>query len=459
MALSALMRVYPPMRLYGKDIQPYPSARRFLNDRSRYSAVLGSRDYGKTMTIALKAARWAVDAEDGTEIILVSRSQRQAAKLKDYIDMFLADYEKWKKDSATEVVLAHNKAHIYSLPNSPDTIRAYHGHVLIDEADMFKNIDEIVAAVFPMVLSGHNIVISGTPKRGKHGLLYDVFEGHRGELSHAGKWSCHRFHYSEAKHISQEALEFLRGFMTKNQWDQEMELKFIDDDLAYFPWHLLQRALTNDYMASDKDPAYPNMTRLRGNYAPSVRGFDPATETESAVIDTAMEKDGRMRVVADTIFFHAPYKEQLDWLRANMRGIECMEYDATGNKALSQQIQGDPVISQTSLKPIDLGPLNKAVILEHLRLAFENGLIMIPADCEELLDELNSVTREERAGMPAKYDGGGKHAQGRTHHYDRAIALALAYAAASGTSGGGYTPDAYIAGKVRDEYEKDTGRW
>lgn len=396
----------------------FPYQARFIDDESRFRIVLKSRQVGGSFMIAVEALLYAL-LRPNTTILLVSRSLRQSVELMRKVKTFIKQFEGVRlryedtvyslnisRDTETMIEFG-NGSRIISLPNSPDTIRGYSADlVYVDEAAMFKNDEELRKAVaFTTTATRGRITLISTPK-GRRGWFYEAYR----EAQHGGKWSLHRIHYSERPDLRPEELEELRATMTELDWRQEMELEFLDEAAALFPYDLILAA-TEDYSTQ--------LETLENGYV----GIDFGRYRDSTVI-IAVEKSEKLRVR----FIHAmvgeDFNKQIDFITKACGIIKPIRVlvDKTG--------MGIPLYDVLAKK---LGAIvdgftfttsNKEALILRLYNAFRNNEVIIPADATELVNQLHQFQRkEERGHVKFEAPAGG--------HDDYVMALALAVYAAT----------------------------
>lgn len=399
---------------FGQPLRLTDYQKRFIDDESRFRLVLKSRQVGGSFMIAVEAFLHCLLFPSST-VLLVSRSMRQSVELMRKVKTIVYELSKArvrdgdtlytvKIERETETLIEFsNGSRIISLPNNPDTIRGYTANmVYVDEAAMFKNDEEIrKAVVFTTVATDGRITLVSTPK-GKRGWFYEAYQ-------EPEKWSIHRIHYSQAPHLGQE-IEELRKTLTELDWRQEMELEFLDEAAALFPYDLILAA-TEDYSTQ--------LETLENGYV----GIDFGRYRDSTVI-IAVEKSEKLRVR----FIHAmvgeDFNKQIDFITKACGIIKPIRVlvDKTG--------MGIPLYDVLAKK---LGAIvdgftfttsNKEALILRLYNAFRNNEVIIPADATELVNQLHQFQRkEERGHVKFEAPAGG--------HDDYVMALALAVYAAT----------------------------
>jgi len=283
--------------------------------------------------------------------------------------------------------------------------------VYVDEAAMFKNDDELRKAVaFTTTATQGRITLVSTPK-GKRGWFYEAYN----EAVNGGRWSLHRIHYSERPDLSREEIEELRATMTELDWRQEMELEFLDEAAALFPYEMIL-ACVEDYSLK--------MEHFENAYI----GVDFGRYRDSTVV-IAVEKQDKMRVRFIHEMRGEDFNRQIDFivkLHDVMQPVKTF-IDKTGMgiplyDVLSQRLGG-------VIEGFTFTSANKEALILRLYNAFRNKDIIIPTDAIELINQLHSFQRKEEKGHIKFEAPSGMHD-------DYVMALALAVHAATVKIGG-----------------------
>jgi len=294
-----------------------------------------------------------------------------------------------------------NNSRIISLPNNPDAIRGYRAdHVYVDEAAMFKNDFEVKAAIIPTIAGKQGrLSLISTPK-GRRGWFYEAWTS---EI-----YSKHKVHYSMAPHITEEDLEGMRASMSPLEWEQEMEMKFLDELNALFPYDLILSCM-EDYEI-----------KLEPKQNPVYVGIDFGRYRDSTVI-TAIERfeDGSMKVFFIHEFQKTDFNKQVEFIEklVNILGPSSVAIDKTGmgiplydflSKKLSQ-VEGITITANV-----------KEAMIQTLHNAMQNRKLTIPADETELINQLRIFQRIQTKSGHVKYEAP------EGEHDDYVLSLALA---------------------------------
>ena len=405
-------------------IKLYDWQRKWIDDESRFRVMLKSRAVGGSFLIALESFLWSLLKPNST-ILLISYSMRQSLelfrKVKEHINKWKGIQIKYQgetysftatlSETKTQVEFQNN-SRIVSLPNNPDAVRGYRAdHVYVDEAAMFKNDFEIKSAIIPCI-AGRNgrLSLISTPK-GKRGWFYEAWS--------SPTFSKHKVHYSQAPHITKEDLEGMRASMTELEWAQEMEMEFLDELNALFPYEMIMSCTI-------QDKPYPYIVPGKSKIEnPIYIGIDFGRYRDSTVI-IALEKleDETMRVVFIKEFLGESMVYQREYISKLIDALSPIQVliDKTGlgipmYDFLSQQYPNVEGVTFTASR-------KEAMILNLYNYMKARRLIM-PADCEELIRQLRQFQRIQTPSGSVKYEAP------PNAHDDYVIALALAVYAAT----------------------------
>jgi len=383
-------------------ISLYDWQKRWLDDENRFRIMLKSRAVGGSFLIALESFLDSLLNSNHTTL-LVSFSMRQSLelfrKVKEHINTWRGirirvgeetyTFTATLSETKTQVEF-QNGSRITSLPNNPDAIRGYRAdHVYVDEAAMFKNDFEIKAAIIPTIAGKEGrLSLISTPK-GKRGWFYEAWT--------SDVFSKHEVHYSMAPHITKTDLEGMRASLSPLEWEQEMELKFIDEINALFPYELIL-ACTDDY-----EP------ELRQYSEPIYLGIDFGRYRDSTVI-CAIEKGEKLRVVFLEEMLGVDFNTQLSTIH---KIIEILRPIGIAIDKTGMGIPLFDILSRTypHIEGITFTVKMKTALINMLVNIFSNKKIIIPTH-EKLINQLRQF---QRTGAP----------EGEHDDYVMALALAI----------------------------------
>ena len=408
-------------------IKLYDWQRKWIDDESRFRVMLKSRAVGGSFLIALESFLWSL-LKPNSLTLLMSYSQDQSLELFRKVREHI---ERWSgirikafgetytltinKMLKTEIEFG-NGSRIISLPNNPDRARGYRADFFyLDEAAMFRDDFALRSAIMPTLIGkGGRLSMISTPK-GKRGWFWEAYQA--GEKKE--KWSLHKVHYTQAPHITKEDIEAMKAGMPPLEWEQEMELKFLDELNALFPYDLILSCTIQD---EPYPYIVPGKTKTEN---PIYVGIDFGRYRDSTVI-IALEKleDETMRVVFIKEFLGESMVYQREYISKLIDALSPIQVliDKTGlgipmYDFLSQQYPNVEGVTFTATR-------KEAMILNLYNYMKARRLIM-PADCEELIWQLRQFQRIQTPSGSVKYE-----APPNTHD-DYVIALALAVYAAT----------------------------
>jgi len=390
-------------------VKLYDWQRGWIDDDSRFRVMLKSRAVGGSFLIALESFLFSLLNPNST-ILLISFSMRQSLelfrKVKDHINKWKGIRVKFEDEvysftatiSETKThVEFQNGSRIVSLPNNPDAIRGYRAdHVYVDEAAMFKNDFEVKAAVIPCIAGKEGrLSLISTPK-GKRGWFYEAWT--------SNVFQKHRVHYSQAPHITREDLEGMKASLSPLEWAQEMEMEFLDEVNALFPYEVV--------LACCED--YELLLEPRQN--PVYMGIDFGRYRDSTVI-CCLEKGEELRVVFLEEMVGIDFTQQLDIIEKIIKIFRpaSIYIDKTG---LGIPLHDLMVRRHPQTKGITFTHASKEAMVKTLMNTIHNKRIKMPLH-EKLINQLRSF---QKIGKTYSAPAG--------EHDDYVMALALAVSAA-----------------------------
>ena len=197
--------------------------------------------------------------------------------------------------------------------------------------------------------------------------------------------------------------------MSPLEWEQEMEMKFLDELNALFPYDLIL-SCTEDYEI-----------KLEPKQNPVYIGIDFGRYRDSTVI-TALEKldDGSMRVFFIHEFQKTDFNVQVEFIEklVNMLSPSSVAIDKTG--------MGIPLYDFLSKKLPQVGGITitanvKEAMIQTLHNAMQNRKLTIPADATELINQLRIFQRVQTKTGHVKYEA----PEGEHDDYVMSLALAV----------------------------------
>jgi len=427
----------------------YRYQREWLDDPSRFKIGMVARQCGKTKLMgALEIVEDCMAAEargDKTRWILLSRGERQAFEameesVKPLFRLYGAAFEafdfEWSdggpKYKASEVVLPHG-TRVTALPANPDTARGFTANVLLDEFAFHKDSRAIWKALFPVVSrNGLKLRILSTPN-GKNNKFYELM------TATDSAWSRHTtdIYQAVAQGLERDIDELRQAIGDQDAWEQEYELKWIDEASAW---------LTFDLITACEDADAGDPEKYQGGFC--YAGNDIAVRGDLWVLWV-------MEVVGDVL-----------WTREVrvLRRASFAEQDAAMAEIFAKYRIARLAMDQTGMgeKPVEdakrrypgriegvmFNATTKLAIATIGKAAFEDRKIRIPAGDMMLRADLHKPKKVMGpTGIPrfvAESDGAG--------HADRFWAAMLGIAA--GDPGKYPPPDIFIADDDDDEIDE-----
>jgi phage FluMu gp28-like protein len=402
------------------NIKLYDWQKKWLDDNSRFRIMLKSRAVGGSFLIALESFLDSLLNPNFT-ILLVSFSMRQSLelfrKVKEHINRWkgirirvgddVYTFNATLSETKTQVEF-ENGSRIVSLPNNPDAIRGFRAdHVYVDEAAMFKNDFEIKAAIIPTIAGKEGrLSLISTPK-GKRGWFYEAWMSET--------FSKHKVHYSMAPHITESDLEGMKASMTPLEWAQEMEMEFLDELNALFPYEMIL-ACAEDYSLIIPDEYKTNN--------PVFIGIDFGRYRDSTVITVLEKIDQGMKVIFLKEFLGVDMAEQLEYIKMLIKALKPAKVliDKTG---LGIPMHDFLSREYPEVEGVTFTAASKEAMILNLYNHMRAKRVTIPVDAAELISQLRQFQRVQEKSGRVKYEAP------PNAYDDYVISLALAAWAAS----------------------------
>lgn len=232
----------------------------FLKAKGNIVACTG-RQVGKSTITSIKAAKFAVEHEKKT-ILIISATERQSLLLFEKVLAYIHENNKnWikkGKDKPTKHTLKlTNGSVIHSLPTglSGYGIRGYTIDLLIaDEAAYIP--EDVWTAVTPMLATtAGTMILLSTPK-GKQGYFYRCFQDEKFTKFHVNTKEIAKEREDPQKTNMLEFLEAEEERMSIREYAQEYLGQFIDEFMQFFPDDLIKQTMTlirpKDYLKEGK---------------------------------------------------------------------------------------------------------------------------------------------------------------------------------------------------------------
>jgi len=225
-----------------------PVQEQIIQDDALRIIVNCTRQWGKTTTVAAKAAAEALAMSHPGLILIIAPVERQARelfrKIRTSLRYSLGTAERWPEDNKTSLELP-NGARIVAVPAKGENIRGYTNPYLIimDEAAFIP--DEDYRSIRPMLSHGARLILMSTPF-GKRGFFYETWK------HNDRRWRRYSVQATECSHISGEFLDEERIALGPQWYKQEYECAFLDSVNSYFDMDAVRAS-----MEESIDPLWP----------------------------------------------------------------------------------------------------------------------------------------------------------------------------------------------------------
>lgn len=404
--------------------------RRWLLDRARFKIGMFARQTGKTFTTTLEIVDSCYEAAAAgrrERWVILSRGERQAKEAMDEgvkrhaaaYGLALEEMEyDWKVDGqasgfkALEVSLPGG-SRITALPANPDTARGFSANVFLDEFAFHRDSHAIWKALFPVISAGWKLRITSTPN-GKGNKFYELM------TAADTIWSRHTVTIEDAVRdgLPRDVAALKAAIDDDDAWSQEFMLEWLDEASAWLPYELISGV---------EDAAAGDPASYRGGNV--FLGVDIGRRKDLFVI-YPLEEVGDVlwdlgRIEAKGITF-AEQDALLDDCFARWRVARCcMDQTGMGEKPVEDAQRRHGSLRVEGVLMNTASQLNMATAMKE---RFEDRKLRIAAGQPALRSDLHKLKKVVGpTGIPrfvAERDANG--------HADRAWALALAIAAASG---------------------------
>lgn len=407
--------------------------RRWVKDNSRFKLGMFSRQSGKTFAATLEVVDdvMAAQAESRTSPwVILSRGERQAEEaLEGGVSRHLEAYGTMMKTVGREVIEFYDedkikrrglqmifpgkaRNFIVAIPANPDTARGYSANMLFDEFAFHKDSRKIWAAAYPIVTRGWKCRVISTPN-GKGNMFYTLATSERGQA-----WTRYQMdiYQAIAEGAPLNAEELRAGLMDDDAWQQEYELKWLDEASAWLSYDLIA-SCESDH--AGKPEHYQNGTCFAG--------VDIGTRRDLFVI-WVLEQVGDVLWTREIVALKRASFAQQDAELARVFATYniarlCMDQTGMGEKPTedAQRLYGS-----SRVEGILFSSASKLTMATSGKQAFEDRKIRIPEGDTAIRNDLHKLRRETTATGNARFVAD-SDADG---HADRAWACFLAVHAA-----------------------------
>jgi phage FluMu gp28-like protein len=230
----------------------YPYQQRWLADQARFKIGMFARQTGKTFATTIELVLDCLAAEAAgrrARWVILSRGERQAREameegVKRHLQVMQAAFKYDERAAgyfdgmavnALEVSLPGG-SRITALPANPDTARGFSANVFLDEFAFHADSRKIWSALFPVISAGWKLRVVSTPN-GKGNKFYELMT----DQAPDSVWSRHvvDIYQAVADGLPRDIDELRRGLKDQDAWEQEYELKWLDEASAWLSYDLI----------------------------------------------------------------------------------------------------------------------------------------------------------------------------------------------------------------------------
>ncbi|WP_419657700.1 terminase large subunit domain-containing protein [Desulfosarcina variabilis] len=227
----------------------YPYQRRWISEKARFKIGMFARQTGKTFGTTFEVAEdcQLADLDAGrTRWVILSRGERQAKEAMEEgvkrhaqaLGSIVRAYEQeYRTNEATYRAMEveyPNGSRITALPANPDTARGFSANVFLDEFAFHQDSRKIWTALFPVISAGWKLRVVSTPN-GKGNKFYDLMTG---DDKIWYRQTCD-IYQAVADGLPRNIEELRIGIADDDAWEQEYELKWLDEASAWLSFELI----------------------------------------------------------------------------------------------------------------------------------------------------------------------------------------------------------------------------
>lgn len=230
-----------------------PYQKKWINDKSRFKIGMFARQTGKTFSTTFEIVLdvlWHESNNNFTQWVILSRSERQAQEaMLNGVYKHLLLYKNLLKNKGIDFkynekkleVEFSNGSRINALSSNPNTARGFSANVYLDEFAFHHDSSQIWKGVFPVISNGYKIRITSTPN-GMHNMFYNLIN------DQSGLWSKHIVDIYQATSLglNRDIDEIRKAIKDPQAFEQEYELKWIDESSSWIPYELILSAEIDD---------------------------------------------------------------------------------------------------------------------------------------------------------------------------------------------------------------------
>lgn len=372
--------------------EPYPYQIKLCEDESKFKIVNKARQIG----ISDGEACWdLINAiiENQTRLI-VSPSQRQSKRVMDFIYFSLNKLrEKYRFKIIEETkssIQFYDGGEIYSLPNSPNTIRGFKAdHLKLDEFAFFLlNTDkDMLRAIEPSISRGGSLSIVSTPN-GTDNVYHEIWTNQE----NYDDYSRHLINWTECPDLDKEFI--LKKKKTDElTYRQEYNNEFLEEvDEQEFPFALIQKIINMEleYEELRKDKIY-------------LAGMDIGRRRDLSAIAIFEEVEGRYILRKCITWFNKKWRWQEEQVAGLLNNYTFKSFliDATGiGSEIAENLAED---FSGIVKPILFDNQIKQDMVLGLKEKMQDRRMEIPND-PMVINNIRSIQRNWSSGGLLRFD-------------------------------------------------------
>jgi hypothetical protein len=381
-----------------------------LTLETRVTAIVAPRQSGKSRSLALLAV-WYAYTHPGAQILIVSAGEEAAKRLLAEVRHIANGSDMLRGsvvDEKSALVQLTSGSQIRSVPASERQIRGWTiDLLLVDEAALVSD-DLILGAAFPTTAARPDAkIVLASSASAANGAFFDhVMLGRQGSESiRTFAWSL-----TDCEWISPSVIQAARESMTPTRFEAEYEGKFASGADALFPRALLDRAT-----AAYEMPGLHGLGRNAG-----LAGIDWGITTDR----TTFVVVSRLRAPAGRFAVTCAHAWPSGFPVDGPGGIigEIAETPGTFDQvSMETNGVGYPLAREAQrrledrrrhglkIELVTTTQASKAATYGRIRMALEQGRLILPASATELLRELLLLRVQITQGGGEKIEAGSGH--------------------------------------------------
>lgn len=407
-----------------------PDHQKLLRDQHPKQVAVCGRGWGKSLVFSRKNL-WLLCTKPNIESLIISSTIRQSMIMFDYCYSTLRANplmrEMLQSPGTTRTIIKLKpplNGKLVALPCSPDKLRGYHPDwIFLDEASIIPS--KMITSEIMMMLTKPDaaLVMSGTPMAFDH-IFRECF-------LNTQRYSVHHYPSDLSPLVSKTQLAEWREMMTREEWQREVEAKWVEITQSFFPMDIILPCIDQELDNPDSPNQYideienTNSAQLSSRY---FAGLDLGKQIDHSVLAIVqLTETNDVRLIHKRQFpLGTPYPEVIAYAaRAHqIFNFNSMYVDKTGI--------GDAVVDELEnmeipeVKGVFFTDTEKENMLNYLRLLMERKKLRIHGEDKQLINQINEQQYEYLKPNTAQERIHLKFRHPRGRHDDQLYALALA---------------------------------